>query len=468
MTTGSEIYDEIQGKVREVENQSSEIGKKIQTAQSSTRVLSVQQEESYLQLALVYLPEMEARAVKDTIVEAKAEVQRIFDSKNKRRVELEELVEDSTTQRGKLQARLRKVTIELDETSETRTQLTLQVKRDLSKNPTYVELDEKNKFATQRLKQDEIRAETFQKEAKTKLSAYESNNLFMYLARRKFGTSEQQGNNLTRILDSFVAKVVNYGENIQNYEFLKAMPQRISEEIATETKQVAELKMGMQKLEKDTADKYKLFPVIEECKLMEQTRGEIESSIASIDADFTKYRTEIAQIDDKKGAYHSAAIKKLRDYLSGETLSELKERARKTPGKEDDGIVEKIEYISAQFEAEKEKINQMKRKQAEIQKKVEGLRTIERNFTSKDYESRRSVFDSSFDIHSVLTGYLLGKYSTSTVDSQIGNNQHFKPTETYHSSSSSSSHDYSSSSSSGGFSSGGGFGGGGSSTGGGF
>lgn len=470
MTSGSSVYSEIQDKLREVESQSTKIGREIQQVQGVVRDLSQQQEDAYVQLALVYLPEMEANAVKKTIKEVRGEVQKIFDRKNARRAQLEELVEDASTQRTKIQTRLNKITTELDEATEQRLAVEAEVGKDLSQNPTYTGLVEKNKFTTERLKQDEIRSQTFAKEVKAKIGAYESDSLFMYLIERGYGTSKQKGNNLTRILDSVVAKVVNFEENKQNYLFLEAMPKKMQEEIEQERKQAEEIQGELKKVEMETATKYKLPPIQEECRVMIKTREDVMGAMSNIDGESEKYRREITQLDNTKGSYHAEAIKNLRSYLAGESLSALKERARQTPDKTDDGLVEKIEYTTQQMEAEKDRINELAKAQRAIQEKVEGIKKIERNFSSNDYESSRSTFGSGFDINTLLTGYLLGRYSVDHIDSEISSSQHFKPVETYHSSYSSHSDSGSSSSSSfgGGFSSGGGFGGGGSSTGGGF
>ena len=474
MTSGKQVYGEIQDVIQEVESQSNKIGKQIQSIQTGTKDLAQQQEDTYVQLALVYLPEMEAKAVKQTIAEVRGDVQRIFDRKNERRLQLEELLSDTSAQRTKLQSKLKVVSTDFEKTTDEKEKIESAIKNDLAQNSSYVDVDKKYQFALERLKQDKRRAEAFEEEAKAKLSAYESNNLFMYLIQRKVNTPEQEGNNLTRILDDFVARVVNFEENKKSYAFLKAMPEKMEAEIEEEKTEVDALITKMQIIRDEAVQRYKLPPVLEECRTIEKTRNDLRRAIELADNELIKYQTEITQNDEKKGTYHLEAIKKLKGYLSGETLTKLKELARSTPSQEDDNLVERIESISDQFEKEKDRITDLKKQQSEIQRKLEELRGIERNFDSNDYDSSRSTFSSGFDVNSLLTGFILGKYSASHVNSEIGNNHHLKPVETYHSSSS----DWSSSSSSwggsssshsgGGFSSGGGFGGGGSRTGGGF
>ena len=247
MASGREVYSQLQDTIEETCSRYTKVGKQIKKVQTVVRTLSDEQEKIYSDLALLYLPEMEANAVKNTIKEVRGAVQRIFDQQNARRTQLEEMIEDSNTQRKKYQDKITEIAPKYDELTAKKTEVQGKINQELYQNASYVELIKNAKFTEERLKQDARRADAFEEEASKKLVAYESNNLFMYLVNRNFGTSEQKGNNLIKKLDSFVAKVVNFNDNKKNYDFLKAMPEKIQEEIAREQEKANNLKeQGLQ------------------------------------------------------------------------------------------------------------------------------------------------------------------------------------------------------------------------------
>ena len=103
MASGREVYSQLQDTIEETGSRYTKVGKQIKKVQTVVRTLSDEQEKIYSDLALLYLPEMEANAVKNTIKEVRGAVQRIFDQQNARRTQLEEMIEDSNTQRKKYQ-----------------------------------------------------------------------------------------------------------------------------------------------------------------------------------------------------------------------------------------------------------------------------------------------------------------------------------------------------------------------------
>jgi uncharacterized membrane protein YgcG len=104
-----------------------------------------------------------------------------------------------------------------------------------------------------------------------------------------------------------------------------------------------------------------------------------------------------------------------------------------------------------------------------LQQKRSKITNVEREFSNKNYDSRYSKFDDSFNFDNFLTGYLAGSMTERTLFSSLQSSYHDDTPTRSSSSSWSSSSSSSSNWSDSGFSSGGGFGdSGGSDSGGGF
>lgn len=464
--SGSSVYKKIKNQVKEQEKKCKELANSVYACETEITQLGNEREEIFSQLALTYLPELEAKDVKQTLHEVQAEVEKIFKEKQKRRLELENSINTTQEKREKLEEELDVVTDSLNQKAKERNKLRGEIVKELSLSSLYTELDKNAKQAEERLKSNKERVKEIEALAKEKLPAYEKNKLFMYLDKRKFKTESYDKRGLTARLDSWVAELINFSSQKANYDFLKAMPELMAQEVSRRQGELDKVVEKMEKIEKNVSDKYGLTKVIEEGNTIGANRSNLIEQIKELDLKYTQCNEERETLDGTKDSYHLKAIQNLKAYLKGETIQKLKQRVKETPGTKDDRLAGRIEEIDYRVRDLKDKAKEIKLDINKAEKKLGGLKEIEDNFSSNDYESDESYFDDDFNITDLLTGYTLGKYQSHDINSRIEDNQSFEETETYHSSSS-----YSSSHSSdfGGFSSGGGFGGGGGfSSGGGF
>lgn len=466
--SGNAVHDKIGKKIGEVESQSQKLQREIYNYENDITELTEEREQCFVRLATTYLPDLEAKSVQQTLAEVQETVKKIFREKQQKRSELEDLMQSSQTTRKQLEKQLEGATEKLNKKVSERDELTKQTAQELSTIPDYVELDRTAEPATETLMHHRQRVKEAKEEAKEKLPAYRENKLFMYLVNRKFGANEYEGKGLVATLDSWVAKKVGFEEAKKCFDFLQAMPELMQIKVDKEQEELDVVLGKMQAIEKGVSDKYGLPKVIEEGKKLGEERERVIGQVKQEDMNYAGYSQQRKDLDTKKDPYHVEAIQKLKSFLKGETIQELKEKASSTPRTEDDKLVSRLEEIDSSVRELKDKSKTTRTTRDSVEKKLSGLKEIKSRFTSKDYESSRSYFDNDFDINSLLIGYLAGRYTQDSIDSAIEESQHLRPIETYHSSS-----DYSYSSrrdsdDSGSHSSGSGFGGGGFSSGGGF
>lgn len=479
--SGSSVHSDIKEKISEEENKVEELESKIYTCETKIENLGTERENIYTKLATTYLPELEAKTVRETLHGVQAEVEKIFKEKQEKRQDLEKLMSSSQEEKRKFEKTLNEVTDSLNQKVAERDKLRGEVAKELSSNSEYTELDKNAKQAEERLKGNKERVGEIETLAKEKLPAYEKNRLFMYLVKRKFRTKNYDKRGLIARLDSWVAGLINFASQKANYDFLKAMPELMAQEVSRRQGELDKVVEELEKIEKNVSDKYGLTKIIEQGEALASERNEIIQETDKKDLEYQKYAQERKTLDSTKDPYHIEAVQELKKYLKGESVQQLKQRARGTPRTEDDRLVGRLEEIDLEIRELKDKTKNIKLDRNKEEKKLEGLREIESTYRKRDYDSRRSYFDSSFDINSLLIGYLAGKYSHDCFMDEMKTSHHFKPLETYHSSSSYSSSYHSSESSGisfgggggggfggGGFSGGGGFGGGGFSSGRGF
>jgi hypothetical protein len=469
--SGSSVHSKIKSQINEIENEHEKLSSKIYDYEKDINSLMEERENTYGKLAAFYLPEMDAESVKNTLKEVQQEVQLIFEEKQLRRKKVEELMKDSNENKKGLEDKFENITEKLREKGKEHDKIKGAVMKECNEIPKYKEIYSQAGQARGKLEQNKERVDEVQNEAKEKLPAYENNKLFLYLIEKNYGADLYIGNTITKKLDAFVARIIKFDEAKKNYDFLKSMPKLMKEEVDNRQAELDNLVKSLQGMESETGKKYGLQKIIKEGVDFSKERKRISLEIEKLDDEYKNYMAERKELDNTKGEYHQEAIRKLKEYLKGNDIADLKQKARATPGTEDDRAVSRIEEVDKEIRELKDKSKEIRKERDDVGGKLENLKDLQKKYTNNNYDSDNSYFKSGFDINNLLIAYMAGKMSHDDAWNEMKSHHEV---EEHHSSYSSSS-DYHSSYSShdsgfggGGFSSGGGFGGGGFSSGGGF
>ena len=470
--SGSTIHRKIKDRIVEVEREHSTLSSSVYEYENQIAQVVDERERCYGRLAEIYLPEMTAQAVTQTLKEVQKDVQKIFEEKQHRRKELESLIETAKVKREKLEDKLEDITGQLNKKAAERDGLTARIAVQLQGNTDYVALSNEAKQTNARLEQNKARLQEVERDSEEKLKAYKANAQFIYLANREFGSGNYNAGWLTRIIDSRVAKKIRYSEQKKNYDYLLAMPQLMETEVQRRQEELEAILKRAHEIEQAEAEKHRLPEVLEGGARLGRERNQFMAEVEALDAKYSDYVKERTELDNTKGEYHQEAIRKLKAFLKGRDIGALIEKAEDTPTEEDNRILNRLGEIDARIKTLKYQSKEAKLHRDTVQEKLKGSKEILRKYAQNDFESERSYFDDGFDVEALLLGYVLGRYDYPHVWDRIEDQQHFKPRETYHRRSTTyhrrSTYDSDSGGSSGGGFGGGDFGGGSFSSGGGF
>lgn len=468
-TKGKKVYEEIKEKMQELEAQSQAAASQIYGFEQRLNNLSTEREDCYVLLATNYLPELDAKNVQNTLREVRKNVERIFTEKQEKRKNLEGLMDENRKGNQELEREIDSNTNQIDHLSQERDKILGRVSEDLQKDKDYSQKDEKAKKAEARLQQDKRRVQEVEMESERKLPAFERNNLFNYLIRNGYGTAQYQGRELKKRLDAWVAGKVKFEANKECYNFLKSMPEFMRLEVERRQEELDEIVSEMVKMERSAEEQYGLPKIVVQAEKLISRRKILVTRDKEQDEQHASYLKERGEMDGKKDPYHIQAVQRIKQYLKGEEIADLKSRAMQTKGGEDDKLVYRIEEIDREVREIKDRVKKEKSERDAVSANLGKIMKIEKEFKERGYDRSNSSFSSGFDINNLLTGYLLGRMTSDEVSGNIASSYHREEESRSHYSSSSysSSSGYDSDSSSS-FSSGGGFGGGGFSSGSGF
>ncbi|MBI5066092.1 hypothetical protein HZA97_07690 [Candidatus Woesearchaeota archaeon] len=489
--SGSDGESKIRGKVNELQSKQNSLSTQLTNYENKIDSLMNERERCLSNLALIYLPELDAKSVETTLKQVQAQVKDVFRQKQALRESLEGQMQSALNDKGLLESRLAVVTDQLNQKAEERDAIVEKVNAELAGRDEYPQLNATAEVKGKELAENKTTLEQFKADAKKKLEAYKSNELFMYLVNRQFGKPAPLYNHgrLVRNWDRAVARLVNFEENKKNYDFLMMMPELMDAELERRQSAYKEVASKVEAMVKEVQESYGLPKVMKEGASLGDEREKILQRIKQKEEAYQRCTQDRKELDTTKGEYYEKAVKRIKDFLKGDSIADLKRMAKETPDSRDDALVNRMEQIDTEVRNFKDNAKETIAARDAVSNKLDGLNSILNNYRSKDYEGSRSYFESGFDMDSLIAGYLLGRITNTSVWSQIEANQRFKPkprpSYSYDSDSSSfggfssgfggssSHHSSSSSSSFGGFgggshSSGGGFGGGSFSSGSGF
>ena len=434
MPTGRAVHQQLKSQIDTLETEHQSFASRIRGAEGDITALTAEREEIYVKLAGVYLPELTAQSVVDTLKEVQATVRECFNEKQKRRATLLAALKDNRTRRAQEQAKLGQLTESIEAKAAERARIEAALAATLRANANYTRARELADASKTPLEQYQARAKAFGDEAKAKSAVYETEALFTYLVKRGYNTEQYSAFAFTRFFDDRVAVAVNFREAKKSYDRLLALPKFIATEITRQQASLDQVVAELQRLENEAAKGSGLDAVIAEGQKLIDKRQATQQSITALDADNAKQGEALQALDNTKDDYHRQALNQLKGFLRGETIVALKERARATAGTDDDRLVARLEAIDDEIGTLKSRTTEMKTQEVAAAEKLSKVNRVESWFTKNDYETSRSQFARGFDAQSALLGFLAGNLTERALQGAFKAQQVFRPEPTYRSS----------------------------------
>ena len=336
----------------------------LQRARQQTTTSSTQREEllakrsdSLLELAEHYLPELSEESIRSTWVEIRPTINEILLQKELQCDRLQAELQQAIAKR--LEAELQLVTLnqELGQATEKQSELAREVEKKLRENETFVRLSDRAAMAEAALERAEANLAEIEQDASRKLPAYETSALFQYLRDRHFGTDQYTRKGLTRRMDRWVSKLIDFRKAKQSYDFLRQTPDHM-QEIIDQDREAFDVVMTELEAHRDqVAEEAGLPEQSNEVQSLTNKRAkhleEIDRRIHTCDAQQEKLNETAAT----RGPHYQEAIRQFRTLLAKVDTRQLDQIARSTPEITDDQIVAKLNGFDVQVQTSTKESN---------------------------------------------------------------------------------------------------------------
>ncbi len=386
-----------------------------------------QRGEAVLELAKHYLPELNRETISNSFLEVRHELEDVLEKKQARETELLEQWDRSLDRRAELETSLDKATDELNGLVARREELEEQLGGLLAEDKEFGDLSQRAMASESELARNEARVSDSRKEASDKLPAYKNSRMFQYLLERGYGTAAYKKRGLTRRLDRWVARLVDFNRAKKSYNFLRVTPELMAAEVKRRRSEFDGLMEQVEAIQRRHSDQIGLTETLEQGVEVGQRRDALVTKIDAEQKQRDTVEQQLAKLGSDQSDFYQQAVARMKRFLESLEESSLDSHARQTASRQDDALVAELRRLGEQVEQSQQEISRVRQTLTLGQRKAADLSDLSRHFRANEFDSSRSVFKDGFDARPLLESFLRGQTSKQALWNALRSHQEFLP-----------------------------------------
>ena len=264
-----------------------------------------QKTKNYFDLAKLNLPDViEGREQSKLPHYSEQEIDSLMQARQNSLAQLKHELDENQTQQQQIEAERAAQLEALEQFDETIQAAEDNALKELTQEPEYQTLVSEIDTLESQAERIEGKLSIAQEDCEQKAVPYHNDLLFMYLWKRGYSTNEYKAGALTRTLDQWVSRVVNYEPARRNYYMLNKIPTKLQD---FKTSLESDLIDAEQQIEALQNKKYKEKNIIE----LQSRYDEQKIELKKIDDVLQNFENEHENILQKKQNFLKRLIKKI-------------------------------------------------------------------------------------------------------------------------------------------------------------
>jgi vacuolar-type H+-ATPase subunit D/Vma8 len=351
-----------------------------------------------VRLAEHYLPELTHEAILQTWLDVRPTVAQILLRKEDHEQRVKLKLDGLTARRQEREQMLLTINQELDHATELQDQIAKQVEDRLSNDQEFKQLSDRAALAEVALERAEANLVEIEQDSVKKIPAFDQSALFKYLYDRGYGTGQYNSRGLTKQMDRWLAKKIDFNKAKQSYEFLRKTPEQMRR-IITEDRQLLDTVMEELERRRDVVAKELGLPErIAATTQLEAKRADHLKSLDTVLAESEQTQHELTEIGDSRGTYYREAIGVFREMLSRSDARDLLRHAEKTVEITDDQIVARLMGVEMEMGQLDEAARRRRQELDQMGEFLEAMGRLIQRFRAAQFDSSRSQFVGTLDV----------------------------------------------------------------------
>jgi hypothetical protein len=298
----------------------------------------------------------------------------------------------------------------------------------VSQDPAWLAQKEKIAKAEATAASAEEKAKQAEADLAEKRVPFESDSLFVYLWRAKYGTSGYRAGPLTRFFDGKVAALIGFEIARRNFFMLNEIPLRLREHAARQAATIDAERAALEAIEREMLVAQGIEP-------LEKAADAAEAAVQAAEAEVAKGEAELAKADEETHVLLDGStdpeVRSVLDELAAayarDDLRSLYQEALKTPGTEDEKIVQKLQDIERDLVRATAQAEEVRKASIDLANKRVELERSRGTFRERGYQNPWGEFSSGVVIGSVIEGIIRGALSSRNLDDALGKEYRRRP-----------------------------------------
>ncbi|HSO43844.1 MAG TPA: hypothetical protein VLR47_13570 [Rhodospirillales bacterium] len=221
--------------------------------------------------------------------------------------------------------------------------------------------------------------------------AYEGDELFQYLWRRGYGTSEYHAGPLTRLFDGWIAGFIGFREARASFAMLNEIPRRLGEHAERRRAKALAERERLAAMEAEALNGSDAIPRRAELEEAEARLDAIDDRVEANARALVEAQARRARVLSGEDPAFGGAIRAIEQALRRQDLRALRAHAEQTRPGEDDAAVQRLDVLEAEEQALMAELEQVKAEQERQRRELEEIGSIRRDYRRRGYH--RGTFD---------------------------------------------------------------------------
>ena len=424
MLTGRQALRTIRRRVERAKKDYDQISDYVRELEELHGSALQEEREVLTELAQTYLPELTHDAMVKGLTQLKLRVAEVLQRRDQRKEALQGGIDRHLTRLAEAECALAAEKAGENAVGERVAAGRTALAAALDQDPEYRERAEEHAGLMDRRDQLKARRARLLAVASSERPAYEGFAPFRYLKDRAFGEPEYRAGWITRLLDRWLARRIDFPTLYRNHRLLQIGPHQIQAEILRSSRRAGDLEGAMDEREQRAAVEEGLPETLEELAAALEDVAKAREVRDATRVEYEGREGELRAIEAHRGQYYEEALELHRQHLGAKSIRELEALARETAGGEDDRLVRRLDDVRSRLDRIVKRGRERLEEFNAAREKVDGLLQIEEG-ARRDFGSFRSHFHEGFALDSLLEGFMVGRMSWEAVLGYM-NDAHFK------------------------------------------
>jgi len=377
-------------------------------------------------LARMYLPELSPEAVSSGLTDLRERLDEALAAQEEHRRDLERSLTELPEDVARRELILAEAEREEERSAAALDAVRRSVEDELGSDSKHAENVLEHRAAMERRSILKARKARLQTTANVERHAYDEDRAFSYLLSRGYGEPEYRAGPVTRWLDGWLARRIDYTTLVRNYRVLRTGPHAIQAEIHRLTERAESLERAIDARQTDVAARLGLDAALKAEEAAQRAVVDAREALTEARGRHDRIAAEIRAVEAHRGRPYEDAVAMHRAFLEEQPIRDLLELARSTADPADDELVQKLEETRSRLEEIGRKLashrEELKRRASQSTDLADLARDAVARFTS-----RRSGFPEEFNLGRLVASVIDGRSDASEALTRIAESHVRRP-----------------------------------------